>query len=675
MDASRYAELFLTESQEHLSAINHSLLELERAPGATEPVAALFRGVHTIKGMAATMGYQAVTELSHELETLLDSVRKQAVAVDAVVMDVLFSGTDALERTIEAATSGAPGGDVSALVARIREVSAAAVRATPAPGSVAVAAAGDLLRDIEGVKVRVRLEPDTPLKGVRVFMILQKARTLGALLATVPAESVLQSGAFEGDFLLVIDSMLPSAEIEAAIAGAGFVERAEVLSAPQRRAREHAGPRSSTERRQGDTPVSPTTAERRAGDAMVSPDTAELRVSGIFPVAGGGTAAEGTVQHKHKNIRIDLRRLDTLMNLIGELVIARGRLHVIAADLRHPALDETLALASRLVSDLQDEIMTSRLVPVWQVFDRFPRLVRDAARSTGKDVDFVIEGKEIELDRSMLDEIGEPVVHLLRNAVDHGLETADERRAAGKPPVGRLRLAALRDRASILIRVSDDGRGIDRARVLAKAKQQGLVEESREDLTDDELYALVARAGFSTAAAVTDLSGRGVGIDAVATRVRGMGGSLELRSVEGEGTTVTARLPVTLAIVRAVLARVNDETYAVPMTHVSETMELPAGVHETVKGREVLSLRDDVLPLVHLRDLVQLPRQPDRLSHVIVLEMADRRTGILVDRLLGQQDIVVKQFDGVRDGLPLFSGATILGDGAPALILDVSTLL
>ena len=363
------------------------------------------------------------------------------------------------------------------------------------------------------------------------------------------------------------------------------------------------------------------------------------------------------------------------MNLIGELVIARGRLQAIAADLRDPALDETLALASRLVSDLQDEIMTSRLVPVWQVFDRFPRLVRDAARSTGKDVDFVIEGKEIELDRSMLDEIGEPVVHLLRNAVDHGLESPGERRAAGKPPRGQLRLSALRDRASILIRVSDDGRGIDRARVLAKARQQGLVEESREDLTDDELYALIARAGFSTAASVTDLSGRGVGIDVVATRVRGMGGSLELRSVEGEGTTVTARLPVTLAIVRAVLAKVNDETYAVPMTHVSETMELPAGAHETVKGREVLSLRDDVLPLVHLRDLVKLPRQPDRLSHVIVLEMADRRAGILVDRLLGQQDIVVKQFDGVRDGSPLFSGATILGDGAPALILDVSTLL
>jgi len=319
--------------------------------------------------------------------------------------------------------------------------------------------------------------------------------------------------------------------------------------------------------------------------------------------------------------------------------------------------------------------MTSRLVPVWQVFDRFPRLVRDAARSLGKDVDFVIEGKDIELDRSMLDEIGEPVVHLLRNAVDHGLESPAERLAAGKPAAGKLRLAALRDRSSVLIRVTDDGRGVDKARVLAKAKRLGLVDAARGELTDEEIFRLIARPGFSTSEKVTDLSGRGVGIDAVATRVRALGGSLEMKTATGEGTTVTARLPVTLAIVRAVLAKVDDETYAVPMTHVSETLELAPGVADTVKGREVLSLRDDVVPLFHLRDLVRLPRQPDRLSHVIVLEIAEKRAGILVDRLLGQQDIVVKQFDGVRDGLALFSGATILGDGAPALILDVSTLL
>ena len=655
MDASRYAELFLTESQEHLSAINHSLLELERAPGAAEPVAALFRGVHTIKGMAATMGYQAVTDLSHELESLLDRVRRHDVRIDQQVMDVLFKGADVLERTIDAATRGTAGEDVLPLLARIREI-ASSVPAAP-PARVA-AERGAALLGLAGVTVRVRLEPDTPLRGVRAFMILAKARALGALVGSDPPEAVLQSGEFEGDFFLVIDAGAPAAEVEGAIKSAGFVQQVEVM-------RPVAASAAATR----------ASAEMRASGAMISTDTAEMRVSGTFPVPDPGTAAEGAALRQHKHIRIDLRRLDSLMNLIGELVIARGRLQTIAADVKDAPLDETLALASLLISNLQDEIMTSRLVPVWQVFDRFPRLVRDAARNTGKDVDFVIEGKEIELDRSMLDEIGEPVVHLLRNAVDHGLETPEDRRAAGKSTTGRLRLAALRDRASVLIRVSDDGRGIDRARVLAKAKAQGLVEDTREELTDEELYNLIARAGFSTAEQVTDLSGRGVGIDAVATRVRGLGGSLELKTVEGEGTTVTLRLPVTLAILRAVLARVDGETYAVPMTHVSETMELPAGAHETVRGREVLSLRDDVLPLVHLRDLVKLPRLAGRMSHVIVLEMAERRAGILVDRLLGQQDIVVKQFDGVRGGSPLFSGATILGDGAPALILDVSTLL
>ena len=660
MDTSRYAELFLTESEEHLLAINHSLLELERAPGAAEPVAALFRAVHTIKGMAATMRYQAVTDLSHELESLLDAVRRHTVLIDQRVMDVLFSGADVLERMIAAATRGKPGEDVAPLLARVRELSASSAAAA-GPAAAFGAAFGAAIEGAAGLRVRIRLEPDTPLRGVRSFLIMAKAKAFGAIVASDPPEAVLQSGKFEGDFVLVLDTAASAAEIEAAIRSAGFVQQVEVMAGAPRPLAEVAGVRAI--------------AARREGGAALGSDAAERRASGSFVVHDAATSTEGTALRQHKHIRVDLRRLDSLMNLIGELVIARGRLQTIATEVKDGPLDETLALASLLISDLQDEIMTSRLVPVWQVFDRFPRLVRDAARSTGKDVDFVIEGKEIELDRSMLDEIGEPVVHLLRNAVDHGLETPEERRAAGKPTTGRLRLAALRDRSSVLIRVSDDGRGIDRARVLAKAKRQGLVEESREDLTDDELYDIIARAGFSTAAQVTDLSGRGVGIDAVATRVRGLGGSLELKSVEGEGTTVTARLPVTLAILRAVLAKVEGETYAVPMTHVSETMELAAGVHETVKGREVLALRDDVLPLMHLRDLVQLPRLSDRLSHVIVLERAERRAGILVDRLLGQQDIVVKQFDGVRHGLPLFSGATILGDGAPALILDVSTLL
>ncbi len=643
MDPSRYAALFLTESQEHLSAINTSLLELERSPGAEAPVAELFRAMHTIKGMAATMGYQAVTEIAHEAESMLEGVRRGAIRTDATVADLLFASADLLERTIEATTGGLVLPDSREVLERMRTMTRAA-RATPPRAMASVRGAP------VGTRVQVTLEPETPLKGVRAWMVAQKLAALGRLIATEPPEGALQSEQFERVFTVVLDTGAAPEVLIAAARSGGHVE---------------------------DVDVTPPARPAGSDDAAVPRGSQPVhRVSGAvtaeFAVAD---ATAGSAPRAQRHIRIDLRRLDALTNLIGELVIARGRLQAIAAERRDAVLDDALSHASRLVSDLQDEIMTSRLVPVWQVFDRFPRLVRDAARSLGKDVEFVIEGKDIELDRSMLDEIGEPMVHLLRNAVDHGLETPAERRSAGKPPAGRLRLAALRDRSSVLIRVSDDGRGIDRARVLAKAQRLGFVDAAVEELSDEELFRMIARPGFSTNDAVTDLSGRGVGIDAVATRVRQLGGTLELRSEEGRGTTVTARLPATLAIIRAVLARVGTETYAVPMTHVSETLELSGEVRETVKGREVLSLRDDVLPLVHLRELVRLPCLRERVAHVIVLEMADRRTGVLVDRLLGQQDIVVKPFDAVTDGLALFSGATILGDGAPALILDVNSLL
>jgi len=320
--------------------------------------------------------------------------------------------------------------------------------------------------------------------------------------------------------------------------------------------------------------------------------------------------------------------------------------------------------------------MTSRMVPVWQVFDRFPRLVRDAARSVGKPVEFTIEGKDVELDRSMLDEVGDPIVHLLRNAIDHGIETPEVRRAEGKPESGRLTLSAVRDRSAVAIRVTDDGRGIDRAKVLTRAREQGLVEASKAELSDEELFRIISQAGFSTADRVTDLSGRGVGIDAVHNRVRALGGSVDMRTSPGQGTTVTLRLPLTLAIVRSLLARLGDETYAIPMTHVSETVELHPDILHTLKGREVLMIREEVLPLIRMRQLLGYEGEATRgLEQVVVVEMAERRAALVVDALIGQQEIVVKQFDGVQNGLALFGGATILGDGAPALIIDVSSLL
>ncbi|MEW5927371.1 MAG: chemotaxis protein CheA, partial [Gemmatimonadota bacterium] len=379
-----------------------------------------------------------------------------------------------------------------------------------------------------------------------------------------------------------------------------------------------------------------------------------------------------------RNIRVDLRRLDALMNQIGELVIIRDRLQKLAAVKDEPELEETVDQAARLISELQDEIMQARMVPVGQVFDRFPRLVRDAARTLGKQVEFVIEGQEIEFDRSMLDEIGDPIVHLLRNSLDHGIESPGERRAAGKPETGTLHLLAARERSQVLIRVEDDGRGISRERVLAKAVAAGLVPaEVASSLPDDEVYRLLTRPGFSTAERVTDVSGRGVGLDVVATRVRALGGTLEIESAPGRGTVFTLRMPLTLAIVRALLVRLDGETYALPITHVGETVEIPEADVRSVKGRTVAVLRDEVIPLISLRGMLRhdeaAPADGRRMA--VVLESGENRVGVEVDALAGQQEIVVKSFDATVGTLRLFSGATILSDGRPALILDVGSIL
>ncbi|GAC1515329.1 MAG: chemotaxis protein CheA [Gemmatimonadaceae bacterium] len=662
MELNRYADLFLTESREHLSAINHALLELERSPGGSEAVGAIFRAVHTIKGMSATMGYVAVAGLSHEMETLLDGVRSGTYAVTPAMMDALFKSADALERSIELAVAEQPSEfDVSGVIARLRAAASEVRSPGPAgpPRAVtepAVATAGSVpdgwtavAPDGSGTLVRVRFDPASPLRGVRAFMVVERAGKLGLVTGIVPPLEQLKGDWSSTDIALRIDTPATAAEIDAMIRGAGDVEAIAI----------------------GDDPPA----------AAAAPTVVELRVKAETPVpappaeSGVGTAAENAPLRAQRHVRIELRRLDMLMNLIGELVITRGRLSQLATVLSEPGLEETVGQASRLISELQDEIMHTRMVPVWQVFDRFPRLVRDAARGLGKQVEFLIAGKEIELDRSMLDEIGDPIVHLLRNAVDHGLESPEGRVATGKPATGKLTLSAARDRSGVVIRVSDDGRGIDRGKVLRRAQSLGIIDPAKLELTDDELIRLISRAGFSTAEQVTDMSGRGVGIDAVQTRVRALGGTVDIKSQPGAGTTVTVRLPLTLAIVRALLARVNGEVYAIPLSHVNETIELQPAAQATIGGRDVVVLRDEVVPLLKLRDIVQLPAATGRSQQIVVLELVDRRVGLVVDDLAGQQEIVVKQFDGVRGGLPLFSGATILGDGAPALIMDVSSLL
>ncbi len=643
MDLSQYAELFLAESREHLSACNQLLLEWERNRASPEPVSGLFRAVHTIKGMAATMGYGRVADLAHRMENLLDHLRRSGRAPADEIVQLLFRATDALEKAVGLAVAGR---EREADLSVLTDIDHAAIQTKPAPQPSALARhfAPEPIEDqslpaapvASGASaariVDVVIRPEAPLKGGRAMLALRKLQTLGKVERVQPPVAVFESDDFDGRFVCELDTPAAPAAIEAAVRSVGDVERVTV-----------------------------------AGGGGAD----EAQVSAGESVAGGG----GT-----RHIRVDLRRLDTLMDLIGELVTERGRLNDVAARWvgQDPEIDEVAIQISRLSADLQNEIIQARMTPVWQVFDRFPRLVRDVARQLDKQVSFRVEGKEIELDREILDALGDPLVHLLRNAVDHGIEPPAERKRQKKDPEGEIVLSAVRERSSVAISISDDGRGIDRVNILEKAKREGVVGPHVESLSDDQLLRVLARPGFSTAEAVTSVSGRGVGIDVAMTRIRALGGSVEIRTEPGKGTTFVLRLPVTLAIVRALIAAVGQERYALPLTYVAETVEFGTVPLTTMEGRDAIVLRDRVIPLVDLRKLLGTnggaPAPPPR-RPVIVLEMGERRAGIVVDGMLSQQEIVVKGFDAPHGTLPVFSGATIMGDGVPALILDSAGLV
>ena len=623
MDLSQYSEIFLAESKEHLGAINGHLLEWELNREASEPVGAIFRAMHTVKGMAATMGYESVADLAHRSENLLDAIRAGGEAPGDDTLELLFSVADALEKTIDAAVAGREVDvDVAALLAALDEVSGRLQPDTERTAEVPRTSRASVPAPSgPGCWVNVTLDPDCALKGARALIILNRISAIGEVHAVQPAAAMLEAESFDGWFGFRIETSVGEEVIEKEVRAAGDVEDVSV------------------------------------GAAIAAPHA--------------GAVEPGRARH----IRVDLRRLDALMDNIGELVTARDRLTKLSRTRADSELDDVSAKLSTLTGTLQAEIVQARMTPVWQVFDRFPRMVRDLARKLGKQVDFEIEGKDIELDRAILDEMGDPLVHLLRNAVDHGIETPEVRERAGKPPRARIVLSALAQRATVAIRVSDDGRGIDRAKILKSAKQVGLAEEDVEVLTDEMLMRVLSRPGFSTARAVTDVSGRGVGIDVVATQLRALGGGLEVRSEHGKGTTFTLRLPVTLAIVRALTAKVGEERYVMPITHVAETLDLKPSAITELEGQDGMTIRDDIIPLVHLRDIVDASGEPPPCRPVIVLQIGERRSGLVVDALAGQQEIVVKSFDPPQGTLPIFSGATVLGDGEPALILDAGGFL
>jgi len=625
MDLSRYAALFLTESRDHLGACNQLLLDWERDPRATEPVVGIFRAMHTFKGMAAAMGYANLTELAHRTENLLDLLRSDPGLANRELHDLLFQIVDALESGAGEAVAGNDAKlEFSGLIGKLDHASVA----TQPTGSWAIPArSAEPVVGVTGRAVSIAIRPDAPMRGARALLALRKAESLGTVAAVRPAPAAFEQDEFDGRFSFRLESEVPDEELRRLLATAGDVA------------------------------------------------SVELSAETAAPAARGAEPA-GDATGRTRQIRVDLRRLDALMNQVGELVVAKGRLAELVASHGSPDLQALSQRISRVVAEMQTEIIQARMTPVWQVFDRFPRVVRDLSRQLGKRVAFQVEGEEIELDRSVLDEIGEPLLHLLRNAVDHGIEAPAERKRRSKPAEAIIRLIASRERNVVAIRVQDDGQGIDREQILQRALKEGLVEPGTGVLSDDQLLRILSRPGFSTATTVTDVSGRGMGMDAVFSRIRTLGGSVHLATEAGVGSTFTLRIPSTLAILRALLARVGEERYAVPMMSVAETMEFNPMAATAVQGREALLLRDEVIPTVHLRERLgaQGKRAVGR-RPTIILDVGGRRAALVVDALLGQQEIVVEAFDSPRGMLPVFSGATILGDGVPVLILDPAALV
>jgi two-component system chemotaxis sensor kinase CheA len=662
-DMSEYKEMYAVEAAEHLQSMNDALLSLEKDPKNSETINVMFRAAHTLKGMSATMGYSNIAELTHDMENLMDRVRKNEMVLDTAAIDMLFEVLDTLEKMVEVPENSSQF-DISALVDKMAQLSKGAVAGSPpkeqsatekheeatpetheetVPGNAPGAADGETQKAPEKecaiFNVTVTLHESCVLKSARSAVALRNLSELGDIIETKPSLKDIEDEKFDRVFTVTLSTKEDAKKVEAAVKTASEVLSVDVKSM------DNAGSESITKKK----------TEDKAGSS------------------DAGRAAVKNVQ----SVRVGIERLDSLMNLVGELVINKIRLMQIASDHKLDCLEETLASLNRLTNDLQEEIMATRMVPIDQIFNRFPRMVRDLAKKEGKDIELVLEGGDIELDRTVLDEVGDPLVHILRNCVDHGIESPEAREKAGKNRKGKVKLAARREKNYVVIEAQDDGKGMDPKKFRNAAVTKGVM--SAEDiakLTDTDVLNLSFLPGFSTAEKITDVSGRGVGMDVVKTKIEALGGSVRLESKAGEGTNITLKLPLTVAIIHSLMVKVGKDVYAVPITNVVRDLAIKKDMIKTIKGEEVIMMMGEVLPLIRLHDIFSVKSNGSDDMIVVVVERGGSNVGIVVDHVLGQQEVIIKKLDNrLLKGVKGFAGATILGDGNVALILDVGTLI
>ena len=666
MDMSQYLGAFLDETDDNLQRLDDLLLALEKNMVDMDVINEIFRSAHTLKGMAGTMGFTQMMGLTHAMEDRLDAARKGTRPLTEADMNLLFNGLDSLQAMADSIRGGGNDAhiDVAAMVSALRDESPAAGAALKAAESAAAAEASANAKktpklseqELEWVKkanemsmtpykIKVTLSSSCLLRAARAYMVVNRLEEMGSLFKTHPTVEDLEAEKFDFEFTIYLASSQDPEELQKAAEKISDVDTVEI-------------------------------EEMAIGEEEEEePEAAPAAQAAPAPAPQAPAKKDGA-KKANQTVRVDIGRLDKLMNLVGELVISRARIERLVQEARLREFDDPLSQLGRISGDIQELVTKLRMVPVSFTFDRFPRLIRDLCKTLNKNVELVLEGEDTELDRTVIDEIGDPMVHLIRNSMDHGIEHPDERRALGKPEKGILKISAYQEGSGVVIEVSDDGAGIDPDKVRQKAIERGVVTEERAaSMTDEEVQQLVLLPGFSMAKAVTDLSGRGVGMDAVKTKVEALGGQFDMVSKKNEGTHVYIRLPLTLAIVLSLLIKVGHETYAISLENVEETILVKKENIKTMHGEPATLLRGEVLSLSDLGDILGAEGiEHDRDEYpVVVVKMGKNKTGFIVSQLIGQQEIVIKSLGRFLSKIDGISGGTILGDGNVALILDVAS--
>jgi Chemotaxis protein histidine kinase and related kinases len=690
MDMNAYLSMFIDESNDHLQSLNENLLRLESDPEDLSIVQSIFRSAHTLKGMSATMGYEDLASLTHEMENVLDLVRNSKLKMDSFIFDTLFKGLDALESMVQDIVGGGTGkADVTGIVASLQSIVKGDYKTAGAAAAPTAAASepqsGAMLDEFQTSVIQqsidsghnvyyieVEIREDCVLKGVRAYMVFDLLGKNGDIVKSEPSVTDLEQEKFDRSFSVFAISTLSQEELETQIATISEIEKVSVALLDI----ESLAMLNNAASKQQTPPAASASAPAKGQVEAETKEEVSKQVNAARSQAAATAPAPAPVS---RTIRVDIDRLDTLMNLFSELLIDRVRLEQLSSEIRRNDLTETVEHMTRVSSDLQNIVLKLRMVPVDSVFNRFPRMIRDLAKSLDKKIDLVITGADTELDRTVIDEIGDPLVHLLRNSVDHGLETTPERLAAGKPETGTIYLRAYHSGNHVFIEVEEDGRGINSEKVLKTAIKNGVVtEEQAKQLSNEDINMLIFAPGFSTADKISDISGRGVGLDVVTSKITSLGGNVTVDSVAGRGTKFAVQLPLTLSIISAMLIKLGSEKYAIPLTSIVETGIVQKDQILIVHGNRMIHFRNAIIPLVSLSKVLDSPdfnENNESETEIVVIRKGDKWAAVTVDEFIGQSEIVLKSLGKYLTNIEAISGATILGDGQVALIIDPNALI